>query len=175
MTELQITETEEKQRFEITDDSSLSWVFREVLIPLKAEVNRTKALAEVENSRIKKWEEDKLRGPLQEITYWEQRVAEYHLDLLGKDPKQKTISTPYGKSKSTTSSEQAEKVDDEKLLKYIKDNELTGFLKVEETVKWGDLKKTLTVVGGNVVDANGEIVEGTKVKPKTVTCKVEVN
>lgn len=175
MTELQVAETEEKEPFQIIDDGSLSWVFREILIPLKAKVERTKALAKIDYERVEKWEQNELRAPLQDIAYWEQRIADYHLDLLSKDPKQKTISTPYGKSKTTTSAEQPDKGDEEKLLKYAKDNKLTELIKVEETIRWGDLKKTLKVVDGKVIDENGEIVEGAKVKPQTVTCKVELN
>jgi|GEM_PF-5689876 len=167
-------EIEEKEPFQITDTGSLNFVFREILIPLKAEINKTKMLAKAEVERITEWEEKELKGPLQDVEYWEHRIAEYHLELLKKDPKQKTISTPYGKSKTTTSGEQPEKVNDDQLLQYVKENKLTDFLKVEESVKWGDLKKSLKVVGNNVVDADGGIVKGVKVKPKTVSCKVEV-
>lgn len=163
-----------EERFEITDVSSLNWVFREVLAPLKAKVEQVRELEAEEIDRIKSWAENKTRGPLQEIGYWEQRIADYHLELLRTDPKQKTISTPYGKSKTTTSRAQPQKADESKLLAYAKENKLTDFIKVEESVKWGDLKKSLKVVGDNVVDENGEIVEGATVKPETISYKIEL-
>lgn len=178
MSELETVETveaEEKERFEITDIASLTWVMREILSPLKTKIGQVKSLQAAENIRIEKWAMEETRGPLNEIAYWEQRITDYHLDLLRTDPKQKTLSTPYGKSKTTTSKASPEKADEDKLLAYAKENELTDLINVKESIKWGDLKKTLKVVGNNVVDANGEIVDGAVVKPETITCKVEVN
>lgn len=174
MTNQENFETHEKERFEITDISSLTWVMREVLKPLKEQVQQTKELEAAEIDRIKSWAENETRGPLQEIEYWEQRIKDYHLELLEKDPKQRTLSTPYGKSSSRRSKAQPDKADEEKLLKYVKQNELNDLLKVEESVRWGELKKKLKVVGDNVVDENGEIVEGAIVKPETITTKVEL-
>ena len=167
-------ENEEKEPFQITDTGSLNFVFREILQPLLKRIDEVKSLAKTELERITEWEEKELNGPLRDVEYWEHRIAEYHLSLLQEDPSQKTISTPYGKSKTTTSKEQPEKVDDKQLLEYVKENKLTNFLKIEESVKWGDLKKSLKVVGNNVVDEDGVIVKGVKVKPKTISCKVEV-
>ena len=166
---------EEKTPFEITDISSLTWVMREILSPLKSKIAQVKSLQAAENIRIEKWAEEETRSALNDVAYWEQRISDYHLELLRTDPKQKTLSTPYGKSKTVTSKAQPDKADEDKLLAYAKENELTDFIKVEESIRWGDLKKTLKVSGENVVDANGEIVEGAKVKPQTVTCKVEIN
>lgn len=171
---MQELENKEEEKFQITDMSSLTWVMREILAPLKAKVEQTKQLEKAEIDRIKLWAENENRGPQNEIEYWEQRITDFHLELLEKDPKQKTLSTPYGKSKSTRSKAQPAKGDEDKLLKYAKDNEFTDFIKVEESIKWGDLKKTLKVVGNNVVDSNGVIVDGATVKPETVTTKVEL-
>ena len=164
----------EKERFEITDLSSLSWVMREILHPLKKEVEQVKHLEKLEIERIKEWAEKETRAPLQEMQYWEQRIADYHLSILEQDPKQRTLSTPYGKSRTRRSAAQPDKADDEKLLTYAKSNQLNDLIKVEESVKWGDLKKKLKVVGNNVVDENGEVVPGVVVKPETVTTKLEL-
>lgn len=170
-----IEETEEKTPFEITDIASLTWVMRKILTPAKEKINQTKQLEEAEIDRIKLWAENENRSPLQAIEVWEAKISDFHLELLRNDPEQKTLSTPYGKSSSRTSKAQADKSDDEKLLKYAKDNKLTDLIKVEETVRWGDLKKIVTVVGNVVVDENGEIVPGLKVKPETITTKVELS
>lgn len=174
MQKIEDFEVEEKQAFEINDMGSLTWVMREVLAPLKAKVEQAKELEKAEIERIKLWAENETRSPLQEIEYWEQRIADFHLELLRNDPKQKTLSTPYGKSTSRTSKAQPEMTDEQLLLNYAKNSGFDDLINVKETVKWGDLKKTLKVVGNNVVDANGEIMEGVKVKPETVTTKVEL-
>ena len=51
------------------------------------------------------------------------------------------------------------KRDNNKLLKWIKANEL-DYVEVKETPKWGELKKITKVVSGQVVTKDGEIVEG---------------
>jgi hypothetical protein len=53
---------------------------------------------------------------------------------------------------------------------------MTEFIK--ESIKWGDLKKTLQVVEVNgkqvVIDENGQVVPGVVVKPESITYSVEV-
>src|SRR6185312_1036739 len=131
-------------------------------------------LEQAEIDRIKLWAENENRSPLNDIEYWEQRIADFHLELLDKDPKQKTLSTPYGKSSSRRSKAAPEKVDEDKLLEHVKSNNLNDFVQVKESIKWGDFKKTLNISGDKVYDGNGLEVEGATVKPETVICKVEV-
>lgn len=165
---------EEKQAFEITDLSSLTWVFREILSPLNKKVEENKRVAKEQIEHINQWLESENKSAISEIEYWSKRVEDYHTLSLLSDPKCKTLSTPFGKNKSTTSKPQPELADADKLLSYAKSNELNDLIKVEESVRWGEMKKILKVNGDNVVDANGEIVEGVKVKPETTTFKMEV-
>ena len=92
------------------------------------------------------------------------------------DPKQKTISTPYGKSKTRKSKEAPDKANEELLLDYVIQNDLAEFIK--NSVKWADLKKTLKIVqiGDEkvVVDGDGQIVPGVTVKPESISYSVEV-
>ncbi len=171
---------EEKEAFRITDDGSLHWTFRKMR-ELQGEIIKKEALAQADYARIEEekklvdeWVESETKPFRQSIEHFEQLVKEYHLQLLKDDPEQKTLSSPFGKSSTRRSAAQPDKGDEDKLLAYAKENELTDLIKVEESVKWGDLKKKLKVVGSNVVDENGEIVDGAKVKPETITCKVEV-
>ncbi|GKV65479.1 MULTISPECIES: host-nuclease inhibitor Gam family protein [unclassified Sporosarcina] len=177
----EVAEVEEKERFEITDESSLHWTFRKMR-ELKGEIAEKEELAKLEYDRIDEdrklvdvWLEKETNPLLQSIEYFDHLIREYHMTLLSKDDSKKTLSTPYGESKTTTTAEQPDKADDEKLLEYVKENNLTKFLKVEESVRWGELKKSLMVSGENVVDESGEIVKGVKVKPKTVNYKIELN
>ncbi len=104
-------------------------------------------------------------------------IADYHAKVLAEDPKKKTLSTPYGKSKSTTSKAQPDKVDESQLLQFVEENELP-FVETVKKLKWGDLKKTLQVVEKDgeqiVIDENGQEVPGVTVKPQTTTFKVEI-
>lgn len=175
--ELNQFDTEEKTVFVIKDLEGLNWAFRK-LNAIQAAIKEKKQLADAEKQRIDEWYK-KSTAPLEmDVEYFENLITQYHAQVLLDDPKQKSISTPYGKVKSTTSKAQPEKKDEQALLHYVKANELP-FVEVKESLKWGDLKKKLTVIendlGSYVVDENGEIVPGVEVKPMQVTHKVEVS
>ncbi|MFJ7950750.1 host-nuclease inhibitor Gam family protein [Lysinibacillus sp. NPDC096418] len=172
-------QTEEiKQRYEITNLESLNWAFRQIA-NAQAELNKNQALADVEIDRIKRWQEDESKSHLNTVEFFQHLIAEYHAKELAENQKKKSISTPYGKSKSTTSSAQPEKptkADEEKLLVFVKENN-KKLIKVTEEVQWGEFKKTLKVVEidglEKVIDENGQDVPGVTIKPKNTTFKVE--
>jgi hypothetical protein len=176
--ELQELENQEelKQRFQITGIDSLNWAFRK-LSAYKAKATEVEQLAKAERDRIDRWEEEQKKSIQQNIEFFEQLIHEYHAKVLQEDPKAKTLSTPYGKSKARQTKAQPEKADENLLLKHVKENGMTEFIK--ESVKWGDLKKTLKVVeiDGNqvVIDENGQAVPGVVVKPESISYSVEVD
>src|SRR5690606_19790628 len=162
-------------KFEIKDINSLNWAFRKVAA-LQAKAKEIKQLAEIERQRIADWEKSELSSIEASMEFFESLVTQYHAKQLELDPKAKTISTPYGKSKTRTSKAAPEKQDEEKILQYVIENEMDEFIK--NSVKWGDLKKSLKVVeiSGEkvVVDSNGQIVPGVTVKPESITYSLEV-
>lgn len=172
----EVEEIQQYQQFQITDLDSLNWALRKVHA-YDAQLKEIKSVANSERQRIDSWEQRESKGIKDSIQFFHNLIAEYHSKVLADDPKKKTLSTPYGKSKSTTSKEQPDKVDESLLLKFVEENELP-FVKVEKSVKWGDLKKTLQIVekdGGQIViDENGQVVPGVTVKPETTTFKVEI-
>lgn len=182
MNEIESIETEEKEPFRITDEGSLHWTFRKMR-ELQGEIIKKEELAQADYERIEEeknlvdeWLESEKKPLQQSIEYFEQLVKDYHLELLRDNPEgQKTLSTPFGKSSTRKSAAQPDKGDEAKLLEYVKDNDLNDLINVKESIKWGELKKTLKVVGNKVVDENGEIVEGAIIKPETITCNVELN
>ncbi|MGE7932154.1 host-nuclease inhibitor Gam family protein [Viridibacillus arvi] len=162
--------------YEINSLSSLNWAFR-MLSALKVEEKNTKQLADEERFRINTWEQAELSKVKNRVEYFEFAISQYHAKQLEENPKAKTISTPYGKSKSTTSKAQPEKFKEEVLLEFVKNNDLP-FIETVEKLKWGELKKTLQVIEKEgkqiVIDENGETVPGAIVKPQTTTFKVEI-
>ncbi|PEA80789.1 host-nuclease inhibitor Gam family protein [Bacillus pseudomycoides] len=170
--ELQVAE---QPQFEISDLESLNWAFRK-LTALKTKEKEIKQLADVERNRIALWEQNELNPIHNSISFFESHIQRYHAEQLAADPKQKTISTPYGKSKTRKSKETPEQNDKEQLLQYAIENELDDCLKTE--VKWGDLKKKFKIVeiSGEkvVVDEDGQIVPGVKIKPESISYSVEV-
>lgn len=49
--------------------------------------------------------------------------------------------------------------DKDKLLAYAKEKQLTDYIKIKEEFNWGDYKKTLNIVDGNIVDADGVLLK----------------
>lgn len=177
--QIELMEVEEIQTqdkpFEITDINSLNWAFRK-LSALKSKEKDIKQLANIERDRIAEWERGELSTISNSLEFFENMIAIYHKKQLEADPKAKTISTPYGKSKTRKSSEAPEKQDEEKILQYVIESGFDQFIK--NSVKWADLKKSLKIVeiSGEkvVVDDNGQIVPGVTVKPESISYSVEV-
>lgn len=167
----QADQEEAKQRFQITGMDSLNWAFRK-LSALKAKETEIINLAKAEKERIGHWEATEKASLNNDIQFFEMLINEYHAGVLKEDPKAKTLSTPYGKSKSRKSKAQPDKANEATILEYIEENKMTEYIK--PTLKWADFKKSLTIVGDKVVDENGQIVPGVAIKPEDITYKVEV-
>jgi 2-hydroxy-3-keto-5-methylthiopentenyl-1-phosphate phosphatase len=92
------------------------------------------------------------------------------------DPKAKTISTPYGKSKSRKTKEAPEKENEAEILQHVIENGMDDYIK--NSLKWADFKKAVKIVeiSGEkvVIDENGAIVPGMTVKPESISYSVEV-
>ncbi|MFJ7831771.1 host-nuclease inhibitor Gam family protein [Peribacillus sp. NPDC097284] len=177
--QIELMEVEEIQsqetNFEITDINSLNWAFRK-LTALKSKEKEIKQLANVERDRIAEWEKGELSSITNSTSFFESLITLYHAKQLADDPKAKTISTPYGKSKTRKSKESPEKENEDVILQYVIENEMDDFIK--NSVKWADLKKSLKIVeiSGEkvVVDENGQLVPGVVVKPESISYSVEV-
>lgn len=161
--------------FEITDLNSLNWAFRK-LTALKTKEKDIKQLANIERDRIAEWERGELSTISSSLEFFENMIAIYHAKQLEADPKAKTISTPYGKSKTRKSKEAPEKENEDAILQHVIENNMDDYIK--NSVIWADLKKSLKVVeiSGEkvVVDVNGQIVPGVSVKPESISYSVEV-
>jgi hypothetical protein len=164
-----------KTRFEITDLGSLTWTFENVKA-LKDKEKEIKEVAQVQRSKIDYWENKELSTINSSLEFFQNLIAEYHSKVLAADPKKKTIKTPYGNAKAKTSSEQPVKFKEEEILQHAIESGMDDYLKTE--LKWGEFKKQLKIVeiSGEkvIVDSNGQLVPGVKVKPATTTFSMEV-
>lgn len=177
--QIELMEVEEIQSqetpFEITDLNSLNWAFRK-LTALKSKEKDIKQLANIERDRIAEWERGEISTISNSLEFFENMISVYHAKQLAEDPKAKTISTPYGKSKTRKSKEAPEKENEDAILQHVIENGMDDYIK--NSVKWADLKKSLKIVEVSgekvVVDENGQIVPGVSVKPESISYSVEV-
>jgi hypothetical protein len=164
-----------KHTFKITDLSSLNWAFRKVQA-LKTNQSEVKRLADGERERISFWEQKELSSIDDSLSFFEGLIYEYHNAVLSENPKAKTLSTPYGKAKARMTKAQPEKVNEELILQHVIESNMDEFIK--QSVKWGDLKKSLKIVEVEgkkaVIDENGQVVPGVEVKPEGITFSMEV-
>jgi len=178
LNELQEMEVEEAKRFRVDGIEKLNWVFKK-LNAIVAKQKEVDQLKEAEIERIEKWAEKEMRELNNAKLFFEEHVKEYHLEQLRINPKQKTISTPYGKVKSLTKKPSVVKRDELELLQFLEEYN-KEFIKVDikRSVNWSELKKTLNIVEGEngllVVDEYGGIIKGVEVAPENITFKVEV-
>lgn len=167
---------EERQHFEITNMESLTWAFRK-LAAYKAKEAEIAKIAQQERQRIDDWEAEQKKSIRGDMEFFEGLIQRYHAKQLAENPKAKTLSTPFGKSKSRTSKPAPEKQDENQLIEYVIENDMTEFIK--QSIKWSDLKKNLKVaeISGELVvvdTSTGLIVPGVTVKPGSTTFTVEV-
>ena len=169
--EIQAQET----KFEITDLNSLNWAFRK-MAALKSKEKEIKQLADIERDRINAWEKSELSSLVNSMDFFQSLITAYHAQQLEQDPKAKTISTPYGKSKSRATKEAPEKENEEAILQHVIENEMDDYIK--NSLKWSDFKKAVKIVevAGEkvIVDENGQLVPGMTVKPGSISYTVEV-
>ena len=177
--QIELMEVEEIQaqetKFEITDLNSLNWAFRK-LSALKSKEKEIKQVADVERERIAQWERGELSTISSSVEFFENMISIYHAQQLAADPKAKTISTPYGKSKSRKTKESPEKDAEGEILHHVIENGMDDYIKM--SLKWADFKKTLKIaeISGEkvIVDENGQLVPGMTVKPESISYSVEV-
>lgn len=163
----------EKERFKITDSSSLSWVMRKLVSieKKKAEIN---ALADEEIRRIEEWRKRELSGFKGDEEYFTSLIEGYAWQQRHTDPEFKKASTPYGTVKFRKLPAKWN-YDEEKLLESLKSAGLTELIRVKEEPDKATLKKRAQVQNGQVIDPEtGAIIEGVTVEEQPDKLVLEV-
>lgn len=149
----------------IKNDNDAEWLIEKVnedLIEINRYKESLKSKIEVLEEKIRKVEEEEKLAIERRNAY----LAEYFETIDEKFKKktktQEKYRLPSGEIIKKYPGPKFKRNND-KLLKWIKANEMKDYVEVKETPKWGELKKITKVVNGNVVTENGEIVDGIEV------------
>lgn len=158
----------------ITDDACADWAVQKIATE-RAELARIKALADEQISRIMEKVQAAEKRCENGTAYLTGKLAEYFETVPQKKTKtQRSYRLLSGVLKVKIGS-LTMKQDDEKLLEYLKASGNSDMIQLVEKPKWGEFKKRLEIVGGQIVDnTTGEIVEGVEVITKPDTFHVEV-
>lgn len=149
-------EPEERPPFRITDDRCADWAIRKIADE-RSEYDRLKALADEQIAAInekvaaaRKRMESCLADFFATVPHKETKTTEKYRLLSG------TLTFKKGTTKT--------KLDETKLVPWLKANGYGELVKVEESTRWADLKKLLSYTGDiATLTETGEIVEGVTV------------
>lgn len=161
--QLDLQNEETKERFKIEDVNQLNWAMRK-LSTLNSKKNGIDELAAKEMERITSWVEKECDSINYTKSFFEGLIMEYAMSERAKDPKFKTITSPYGK---VSFKKQLDKwnYDDKKLISFLKDNGLSDLIRVKEEPVKTEIKKQFKLNDdGRVFDAEGQEVEGITVE-----------
>jgi hypothetical protein len=159
-TELDIVEeAEQKKEFKIDNDDLAEWA----LTKIKAEKEDMERLVAICEKKIEEYEE-KIRLFKQQYenssSFLKSHLNQYFQTVPHKKTKtQETYKLPSGTLKLKFKGPEYVR-DDEKLVKWLKDNGHKGLVKVKESADWAGLKGQVTVKGENVLSPEGEIIDG---------------
>jgi bacteriophage Mu gam like protein len=169
---------EEKERFTVTDEASAEWCLEKLEENAKARKLVNDQFAEMVY-RYEKWKSDSLQELNRSDEYLKGLLQTWAVEKLA-DGKKKSVKLPSGVI-GFRAGGKTWKMGDEKieattpaLLAFVKEND-DSFVKVQESVRWGDYKKTLNEMkDGRVATSDGQIIEGMTVTQGAPSFYVEV-
>lgn len=166
----QPAEMAEKEKFTVRDISSAEWCLKRIAWHQK---HKADALAFVESEKVK------LDEYLAKVNSEENGSIEYFKELLKpfameqlQGSRKKTLNLPSGSLSFKKQAPEFVKNDDE-LLAFAKES-VPEFVKIKESVDWGEMKKTCYIEGNRLVTVDGEIVQGVTVNERDDVFTVKI-
>lgn len=163
------TTEEEKERFKVSDPQGAMWVadrIREADNNLEKIKYMAKSMLAAAEARHKN-----------DIAWWTMHLEEYFDTLPKRETKTQEVFDFIPGMKMIRKKPTTKLVkDDAALLDYLKKQNMSQYIKVEETPMWGEFKKGIEEVSGLVVNKETkEIVKGVTVEdvPAEFVVKVE--
>ena len=168
----------EKERFAVTDEASAEWCLEKLEENAKA-----RALIEEQykqmTARYEKWRADALAEIDGSDAHLKGLLEPWVAEKIA-DGKKKSVKLPSGVigfrkgAEDWKMGKEKAEATNAALLAFVKENDVS-FVKVQEFVRWGDYKKTLTVMeDGRVATSDGQIIEGMTVTKGAPSFYVEV-
>lgn len=154
--------TETKERFTVTDASSAEWVMGK-LAEKQAEIAEMGRQRDKMLARYNEWYEKGVSALTGDIAYFEKLLADWAREELA-GGKAKSISLPSGRVGFRAAPAAVTFVGtpvDKTNVAFVAmvKKSAPEYVETKESVKWGDLKKTLTFAdGGKVISADGEVL-----------------
>ena len=162
------------REWRIADDGAADWAVRKIAEE-RAELTRIRELADEQIARI----EEKLAAAERRCEngtrFLTAKLAEYFETVPHKTTKTKHSYRLLSGTLTKKLGGITMKQDDAKLLEFLKTSGNDDMIQTTEKPKWGEYKKRLEIMGGQVVDTlTGELVEGVELIEKPDTFSVDI-
>lgn len=168
------TESAPRPAWRITDDGCADWACRKIAEE-KTELDRITALGESQIEKIQQRIDDAQRRYENGTRFLTGKLAEYFETVPHKTTKTKHSYRLLSGTLVKKIGGSTMKQDDDTLLAYLKASGNEDMIQNTEKPKWGEFRKRLEIVGGQIVDkTTGELVEGVQIIEKPDTFTVDV-
>lgn len=151
--------------FRIDDDAMADWALRKISEEQK-ELDRLEQIANQQILEIQMKLQREKEAYDRKTSYLKKCLQGYFQTVPHKATKtQETYKLLSGSLVQKKSTSKMVVQDDDKLIAYFRQNDLGEYIKVKEEPKWGEFKKLLSIVDGNVIyTETGEIVDAVSVE-----------
>lgn len=174
MFDVEETESAPHPVWRITDDGCADWACQKIAEE-KAELDRITSLADSQIEKIQQRVEAAQRRYENGTRFLTGKLAEYFETVPHKTTKTKHSYRLLSGALVKKIGGRTMKQDDDALLAYLKASDNEDMIQTTEKPKWGEFKKRLEIVGGQIVDkTTGELVEGAQIIEKPDTFTVDV-
>jgi len=167
---------DEKQRegWKIENDNSADWALDKIR-ESQAEYRRLEIAVNNKIEQLKEALQKEKEGMEREINFFQGKLAEYFETVPRKTTKtQETYKLPSGRLVKRYKAPKIKR-DNEKLVEWLEQNDMTEFVKIEKKADWATLKKETEIAGERVISKHtGEVIEGVTAVPQNPEFKVEV-
>ncbi len=166
-----------KEDWKIRNDDDADWwieVKGQELDEIKAYQNKLKEKIAFYEEKLRKAKDEE-----QHVTEQRNEMLAEYFETIDPEQMKKTKTTlkyrlPNGELVKKYQNPQFKR-DNNKLADWLEKNNMTDYLQVKKSAKWGELKKITQVSNGQVVTEDGEIVEGVEVVERPPKFEVEVD
>lgn len=165
---------EEKEVWKVEDDSQADWALDKIR-EAQAEYKRFEMVVNDKIEQLRAALDKEKESMERETSFFESKLCEYFETVPKKATKtQETYKLPSGRLVKKYKQPKIER-DEEKLAKWLENNDLKKLVKIKKTADWATLKKETEIVGDKVIyKATGEVVEGVEAIEQSPEFKVEV-
>jgi len=164
----------EKEAFTIQDDQAANWALRKIG-QMQKQIEDNNALAVAEIDKIEAWNKQENKKSQDSIDYFQGLLSYYALKKKKVDPEFKTLKLPNG-NLSFRSQQPKWNLDEEKVIKALKESDAKDLIKVTEKPMLAEIKKAFEVNKGKAVNPEtGEVIEGITIEEQPEKFGVKVN